>query len=109
MMTGEEICTLIGHKRDVINASFSPDESRVLTTGQDNQLKVWDLQGHELLTLSAESTIYHAVWSPDGSTVLAGLGDGTVRLWRAATWSALQQVGSGDAPLETRIAEWRNR
>lgn len=105
--TGREIATLVGHKRDVVNAAVSPDETRILTTGQDDTLKVWDLQGHELVTIPCESRIYHAIWSPDGTQVAAALGDGTIRFWRAALWSELQRVADADAPLETRMVQWR--
>lgn len=107
MKTGQETAVLIGHKRDVINALFSPDETRVLTTGQDNVLKIWDLSGNELLTLAAEPTIYHAIWSPDGSAVVAALGDGTIRLWRGALWGQLREVAAAGATLEQRLAKWR--
>lgn len=105
--TGEEMAVLIGHRRDVINAGFSPDETRVLTTGQDNLLKVWDLAGNELLTLEAEPTIYHAVWSPDGSSIVAGLGNGTIRLWQGALWRDLREIGESGTPIERRLAKWR--
>lgn len=106
--TGREMAVLIGHRRDVINAAFSPDETRVLTTGQDNLLKVWDLAGNELLTLETEPTLYHAIWSPDGLSIVAGLGNGTIRLWRAALWDRLREVAESGATLEQRLAKWRD-
>jgi WD40 repeat protein len=107
--TGEEIAVLMGHKRDVTNAAFSPDETRVLTMGQDDTLKIWDLRGNELLTLVCEATPYHAIWSPDGEEIAAGLGDGTVRFWRSARWSALREVAEDDTPIESRLVRWRSQ
>ena len=84
--TGEHLVTLCCHKSFVRDALFHPDGNRVLTVTVPEELRLWDFEGKELLTLQTPG-IYQATWSPDGTILAASFGDGTVRLWEALPWS----------------------
>ena len=47
------------------------------------ELKLWDLEGNELLTISAPG-VHQVDWSPDGTLLAGAFGDGTVKLWEAS-------------------------
>lgn len=81
--TGELLVTLCCHKYWLRDAIFHPDGDRILTVTVPEELKLWDLEGNELLTLPAPG-IYQATWSPDGRIIAGSMSDGTVRLWEAA-------------------------
>jgi WD40 repeat protein len=85
--TGEELLVLSGHTREVNQAVWNRDESRILTAGEDGTARLWDAQtGEELLTVSG----YRAVWSADESRIL------TTNRWSARVWdvSDLSKMGA---------------
>jgi WD40 repeat protein len=77
--------SLRGHAAAVSGVSFHPDGSRLVSSGFDGQVKLWDWRtGVEMLTLPAPAGVmlWHAVFSPDGKMIAAAGGDGIVSLWR---------------------------
>jgi WD40 repeat protein/serine/threonine protein kinase len=80
------------------SAMFAPDGKRVLTA-DDKSAQMWDAESSQLLfTMSHGDTVYQAVFSPDGSRIITAGGDGTVRIWNAATGAPIRELryqGSG--------------
>jgi WD40 repeat protein/serine/threonine protein kinase len=85
------------------SAMFALDGKRVLTT-DDTAARMWDAASGQLLfTMNHGSTVYGAVFSQDGSTVITAGGDGTVRIWNATTGAPIRNLryqGAG-------AAKWR--
>jgi WD40 repeat protein len=76
----------------VWSAAFSPDGKQLITTDDQNAL-VWDAQTHRLLfTLAHGDTVYHAVYSADGTRIITAGGDGSVRIWDAADGSSVRKL-----------------
>ncbi|MDH3672698.1 MAG: hypothetical protein OES46_16325 [Gammaproteobacteria bacterium] len=92
--TGSLLYTLKGHRegpdlesivaRGVRHAAFSPDGTRIVTSGGDATARVWDaatgaplhaLEGHK-------SSVYYASFSSDGTRLVTASGDDTVRVWK---------------------------
>jgi hypothetical protein len=74
------------------SAAFSPDGKRIVTT-DDKSAQVWDAQTSRLLfTLPHGGTVYHAVYSADGTWVVTASGDGTVKIWNAVNGSLLREL-----------------
>ena len=49
---GEVLTTLLGHSNRIVNAVFTPDSKRVVTTSYDMTMRVWSVEsGSESLTL----------------------------------------------------------
>ena len=85
------------------SAMFAPDGKRILTT-DDNSARMWDAQSSQLLfTMNHGDTVYHAVFSPDGSRIITAGGDGTVRIWNAATGAPMREL----TDQRTRAKRWR--
>jgi hypothetical protein len=42
LRTGQEVCTLHGHKLSVFGVNFSPDGRRLATSSADGTVKIWD-------------------------------------------------------------------
>ena len=64
--------------------TVAPDPAgrRLVVGGDDGRLVVVDERGAGIETLStAGSPVYSALFSPDGGSVLAGRGDGSLTLW----------------------------
>ena len=62
---------------------FSPDGTRLLTTGADGMGRIWDASsGQLMLTLEGHTgPVHQGVWASDGATVVTVGGDGFARLW----------------------------
>jgi len=73
-----------------VNASFSPDGTRIVTTGGVNgEATVWDAKtGTPVLELKGHTSgVVCAAFSPDGTRLATGSMDGTVKLWDVRTGS----------------------
>lgn len=69
---GRSVLSFHGHDGDVNHVAFSPDGSRLASTGDDGELKVWDPSSGRLLAgLSGSGSARGASFSADGSLVAA--------------------------------------
>jgi WD40 repeat protein len=82
---------LEGHSGWVTGVVFSPDGSRMVSSSEDQTVRVWDVQtGQCQHTLKGHSgTVSSVVFSPDGSLVASSSDDQTVRVWDIATGAEL--------------------
>jgi WD40 repeat protein len=83
------VTTLRGHGATVFAASFSPDESRVVTAGADDEARLWDAGTGKPLTLLplGKTTVVDLAVDPSSSSglvALAGAG-GAVQTWDVNT------------------------
>jgi WD40 repeat protein len=74
----------IGHSGPVEGIAFSPNGKYVLTGGDDQTARLWDVQtGAELRRFSGHSDMVHSVaFSPDGKYILTASLDKTARIWQ---------------------------
>jgi WD40 repeat protein/tetratricopeptide (TPR) repeat protein len=75
----------------VLDAVFSPDETRVATAGTDGQVRVWDWRSGKMLLapLHHEGAVLSVRFSPDGSMLLSASQDHTACLWDTESGSRL--------------------
>ena len=73
---------LIGHSDDVDTAVFSPDDTLVATCALDRSIKVFDLNGRCLKTMTGHTgNVLTVAWSHDAKSLISSSVDGTVRHW----------------------------
>jgi WD40 repeat protein len=77
--------TLKGHTGWVYPITFSPDNTTLVTGGDDGTVKLWDRAlKQEVATLKGHRSPVHAAeFSPDGEILVTASANGLVRLWRA--------------------------
>lgn len=79
------------HKTGITSLSLTPDGTRLISTGKDNAVTIWQFpELSEPLTLLGHTA---SVWcgrvSPEGSVLATGSDDCTVRLWDLETGECL--------------------
>ena len=94
--SGDCLTSFLGHKGPVFAAGFSPGGERLATCShasrpglwafkkgaEDKQIKIWNLMGHCLLTLTGHSKqIFSVAWASDGhlEALSEGGHEGTAR------------------------------
>jgi eukaryotic-like serine/threonine-protein kinase len=74
------------------SAAFSPDGQRIVTT-DDQSAQVRDAEtGRLLFSLLHGDTVYHAVYRADGARLVTAGGDGTVKIWDAASGTLVREL-----------------
>jgi WD40 repeat protein len=78
---------------EVLDASFSPDGSRVVTASADTTAQVWDVETGKPIgdPMKHKSWVRTAEFNQDGTQVVTASYDGTAQLWNAQTGKALLQ------------------
>ncbi len=81
------------------SATFSPDGTQIVTT-DDKNAQVWDVQTYRLrFTLPHGDTVYHAVYSADGTRLVTAGGDSVVKIWDAANGRLVHELRHDGAGL----------
>ena len=80
------------HPGAVVAVAFSPDSRRIISSGDQGSLMVWNAEsGDESLALKGHTGFVEAVaFSPDGRIVASGGTDLTVRIWDSASGRELR-------------------
>jgi len=73
------------HTDGVLAVAWHPDATRLATAGRGGVIRLWDTRTWEELTQLAghQSYVYSLTFTPDGTCLVSGSGDHTIRLWRA--------------------------
>ncbi len=70
--TGDRVLAFEAHDGDINDVAFSPDGSRLASTGDDGRLMVWDAStGRLISSLSGSGSAWGPSFSEDGSVVAA--------------------------------------
>ena len=90
--TLDEVTLFTGHTGGVNSVVFSPDGEILVSGGDDNTIRVWNVHTGQLLHTLDEHTgsVNSVAFSPDGKMFASGSSDFTARLWDADTHQLLK-------------------
>eukprot|EP00929_Paragymnodinium_shiwhaense_P074291 TRINITY_DN38005_c0_g1_i1.p1 TRINITY_DN38005_c0_g1~~TRINITY_DN38005_c0_g1_i1.p1 ORF type:complete len:746 (-),score=178.12 TRINITY_DN38005_c0_g1_i1:176-2413(-) len=104
IVTGSQDCSLrvfrgteMKHKVDAAHGdiirSIAVSSSHLLTSSNDNLIKMWSFDGCEMAKLQGhQSFVYGATHSSDGQTILSSSDDCTLKLWNVSDCSCKQSI-----------------
>lgn len=81
--TGEQLMELAGHRGHTVGRAYSPDGRRMVTTGRDGTITLWDLENGASLDekTSEHGPLNRVSFNQDGDRVVTGNQDGTFTIW----------------------------
>lgn len=74
---------LNGHRRPVFAVSWSPNDHQLLTCGQEEAIRRWDVNSGECLHVYEKTGVglISCGWFPDGGGIFTGMTDRSICLW----------------------------
>ncbi len=80
------------HRKAIQALVVTPDAQKMITAGQDNTLRIWDVATGRLLDIlrGHKGDIRSLAISKDGKYVASGSTDRTIRLWDTHDWKELK-------------------
>ena len=103
--------TLSGHTAPVMDASYSSDGHRIVTSSRDRTVRVWDAaNGHEQLVLTGHAgDVWSAVFADEGRKIVSVSADRTIRVWdstQGEVLAVIKRTAAGDQlePISFELA-----
>lgn len=88
----------------VLSVAFSPDSQRLVSSGQDNTIRVWNVKsGRELLKIDGpkkDQGFRGAVFSHDGGSLISVTKDETIQMWDSVNGTLQASVKGRDGAVQ---------
>jgi hypothetical protein len=106
---GSALRSIPAHAGGALAARFAPD-GRVVSSGRDNKVQIWDSSGKNVRTLPFTGDLPNRVtFSDDGGKVIASDWNGRVFVWDAKNGKALGELDANPPPLVERVQQISGR
>jgi WD40 repeat protein len=106
--SGKNILTINTRYRWVRAVTYSPDSSKLATSGA-NAVKIWDAKtGKRLTTLKHYYIVYSLAWTSDGKKLISG-SLGPIRIFDTATWQQIAILEGHTSIVEAICLSPNNR
>lgn len=83
------------------SAQYSPDGTRIVSSGSDGTVRVWSSEGGRaaLILDGHKDWVVSAQYSPDGTRIVSASLDQTVRVWQADSGAEVLVLSGHEAPV----------
>jgi len=90
--TGAETKRFPAHLGSVVGVRFSPDGRFLATSGDDNDVHIWDAKTWAPVKTidSITFTSFALAWSPDGRVLYTGGSSRNVTAWSTSSWTSIR-------------------
>ena len=101
-LTGQVVATLV-HDQWISDLAWNPVRRQAVIAPWEERAYLWDIAVDQedippIRPLTGHTAILHAAaWSPDGSLAMTTSGDGTARIWDAASGETTRILRTGEA------------
>jgi len=101
--TREKPRRIDGHRDNILDIAFSPDDQWLATASYDKHTMVWNVADGALRYDFTDhvDAVYALAFSPDGKYLATGAGDRTVKLWDLETGKRLITFSDAEATIHT--------
>jgi len=107
LKTGDCITKFHGHEKDVLCCAFSPDNRQIISGGRDNKLKMWNVKGDCMYTMSDKDS--HTDWvscvrfSPaiTAPLIVSGSWDNLVKVWNLSDFKCVATLRGHKGPVNS--------
>lgn len=97
---------------DIAEIVWNPDGTRIATASVDKNVRIWDMSGRNVSSLTHKASVFALAWSPDGTRLATASADRIARVWNASTGALVsampahqdQLVALAWSPDGTRLA-----
>jgi hypothetical protein len=94
----------------VFAVSYSPEATMIATGGSElDGIEIWDAKTGKLLsTIEVDQPVWSLTWTSDQKKLIAGMGNGLIRIFDTATWQQIAVLDEHDVEPVYSLTLLRN-
>lgn len=109
MSEGKQVKKWAAHPGGALAVDFSLD-GKIVTTGRDKTVKIWDVAGKQLQSIAAsDDLVMAAVFSEDSSKVISGDYNGKIVAWNVADGKKITEFEANPPTIDQQLAYSQKR
>jgi WD40 repeat protein len=96
---------LEGHSANITDISFSPDDKLLASSSKDGTVRLWEIDGKEIVTLQGHrASVTNVEFSPNGEIIASASEDKTVKLWTSSGRLIKTLAGHSNSVIDIKFS-----